>query len=164
MDHFILHLLRSVCTGMISLCKVMWYWSFLPLALTHWFLKDMDAILKMAFHSCSNGWYPQIFLWLCPQMNVTRPCWWWLYICFDDGLVLLVKKLLPDPRGVCFHKAWRRVRKIRQISRPLGRRIWRTVPTSPSALWKQTRQIHLIRNYNMASSISPLECLYVFSA
>ena len=70
MDHFILHLLRIVCTVIISLCKVMWYWSFLPLALTHWFLKDMDAILKMAFHSCSNGWYPQIFLWLCPQMNV----------------------------------------------------------------------------------------------
>ena len=41
-----------------------------------------------------------------------------------------------------------------------GSQIWRTVRTSPSALWQQTRQIGLNHDYNMTFSILPLECKF----
>ena len=49
-----------------------------------------------------------------------------------------------------------------QIPRALARGIWRTVCTSPSALWQQTRQIGLNHDYNMTFSIAPHthECQY----
>ena len=53
--------------------------------------------------------------------------------------------------------AWRFRGRVRN-PRVLPREFCRTLRTSPSALWQQTRQIGLNHDYNMTFSISPHEC------
>ena len=62
--------------------------------------------------------------------------------------------------GVCCHNARGRMRNRKSNPDGLAGGIWRTVRTSPSALWQQTRQIGLNHNYNMAFLISPHGCPY----
>ena len=54
-----------------------------------------------------------------------------------------------------FHIARDYVWTASQVPRPLGRGIWRTVPTSPNALWQQTS---LYQDYNMPFMFSPYIC------
>ena len=53
----------------------------------------------------NGGWGT---LWNCPQMNGTRPYWWWVNIGSGNGLVLSGTKPLPDPMLTQFYVTiWR---------------------------------------------------------
>ena len=52
---------------------------------------------KCNLQPCLTGWYLQIFLWWCPQMNATGPCWWSVNIGSGSGLVPSGNKPLPEP-------------------------------------------------------------------
>ena len=78
--------------------------------------------------------------------NVTQSC----YNC----------RIKTGSGGVCCHNARGRVRNRKSNPDGIAGGIWRTVRTSPSALWQQTRQIGLNHNYNMTFLISPHGCPY----
>ena len=83
---------------------------------------------------------------------------WWINMAWRANLKNTIKGLRPVLEGfvVTMHEG--ACETGSQIPRALARGIWRTVRTSPSALWQQTRQIGLNHDYNMTFSISPREC------
>ena len=44
-----------------------------------------------------SEWWLRYLWWNCPQMNVTRPYWWWVNIGSGNGLVPSGNKPLPEP-------------------------------------------------------------------
>ena len=63
------------------------------LCLTHWPLGDLNEIFKLILVIVDWG----ILLWICSQMNVTGPYWWWVNIGSGNGLVPSANKPLPEP-------------------------------------------------------------------
>ena len=45
--------------------------------LTHWPLGDFILILVGNFQANFSEWWLRYLLWNCPQVNATRPYWWW---------------------------------------------------------------------------------------
>ena len=54
------------------------------------------------FQTYINWSYLGYFIWNCPLMNATRPCWWLINFCSSNGFVPLGNKPLPEgwPRSI----------------------------------------------------------------
>ena len=67
----ILNSLTQSAFNFVHVRKILWLMSTKligPWEILMWFL-------KCNLQSCFTDWYLQIFLWQCPQMNVTEPYW-----------------------------------------------------------------------------------------
>ena len=80
---------------MSSICILCWPWFIQYYVLSHcplgmWLLSPVN-------HSQTHlrGGYHENFLWLCPQVNTTRPHWWFVNTDSGKGLMLLGNKSLP---------------------------------------------------------------------